>query len=117
MPPAPPAEGAQRCSFVTKIKVLNDEIGPAKPNLSLALSHGRVTRQGRRALRALGLGRWNKTASRSWINSHADNFLLNLLIFLLLHSGFLFKTHSFVPLTVSNCIKDHCPILGRTKSK
>ena len=51
------------------------------------------------------------------MNPHADNFLLNLLIFLLLHSGFLFKTHSFVPLTVSNCIKDHCPILGRTKSK
>lgn len=44
----------------------------------------------------------NSIDFRSRINSHAYNFLLNLLIFLLLHSGFLFKTHSFVPL---NCIK------------
>lgn len=62
----------------------------------------------RAALRPAGLGWWKNKNSidfRSRINSHAYNFLLNLLIFLLLHSGFLFKTHSFVPLTVSNCIK------------
>lgn len=57
------------------------------------------------ALRPIAFGWWKKQNSidfRSRINSHAYNFLLNLLIFLLLHSGFLFKTHSFVPL---NCIK------------
>lgn len=53
----------------------------------------------------------NSINVRSRINSHAYKFLLNLLIFLLLHSGFLFKTHSFVPLTVSDCIKITVPVL------
>uniref|UniRef100_A0A8B9C1W5 GRB2 associated regulator of MAPK1 subtype 2 n=1 Tax=Anser brachyrhynchus TaxID=132585 RepID=A0A8B9C1W5_9AVES len=54
----------------------------------------------------------NSIDFRSRINSHAYNFLLNLLIFLLLHSGFLFKTHSFWTTVTAHSLEEGHYVIG-----